>query len=279
MLGAVILAARIAAGQNSQIPSESLTGTPAAVFQAEPPVPPGPASPAGSDSGTLPEERAVSWKLLVPNVLQDQKNIWLFPAHVAEGRHWKPALGFVVGTAGLVALDPFEAPYFRSTSTYHTFNQVLSGRNTSIGMTLVPTTFYAAALVRHNKYDQHTSLLAGEAVLDSELLTELMKSADRRLRPADVPPNGNFSDTFFEGKGGLFSGRGSFPSGHAIAAFSIATVFANRYSRHRWVPWVAYGLAASVAFSRVTLQSHFTADVFAGAVFGYSISHYVVLRP
>jgi len=56
-------------------------------------------------------------------------------------------------------------------------------------------------------------------------------------------------------------------------------VFAHRYSRHRWVPCVAYGLAGAVGFSRITLQSHFTSDVFAGAVLGHSISHYAVLRP
>ena len=272
----VNLAVGTAASQTSLAPPGNFSATATAAPQAGPAFPPHDPFPSGS--GTFPEEGAVSWKLLAPNLLHDQKNIWLFPAHVAKGEHWKPALGFVVATAGLVALDPFEAPYFRSTSTYHTFNQAFSGGNTSMGTTIVPTAFYAVSLVRHNKYDQHTSLLVGEAVLDSELLTELMKSVDRRLRPADVPLQGNFSDTFFDGKGGLPSGRGSFPSGHTIAAFSIATVFANRYPRHRWVPWVAYGLAGLVAFSRVTLQSHFTSDVFAGAVLGYSISHYVVLQ-
>jgi membrane-associated phospholipid phosphatase len=37
-------------------------------------------------------------------------------------------------------------------------------------------------------------------------------------------------------------------------------------------------LAGLVGFSRVPLQSHFPSDVFAGAVLGYTISRYVVLR-
>jgi membrane-associated phospholipid phosphatase len=41
---------------------------------------------------------------------------------------------------------------------------------------------------------------------------------------------------------------------------------------------VAYGLAGLVGFSRVTLQSHFPSDVFAGAALGYVISHDIVLR-
>jgi membrane-associated phospholipid phosphatase len=68
------------------------------------------------------------------------------------------------------------------------------------------------------------------------------------------------------------------PSGHTIAAFSIATVFARRYGNHRWVPFVAYGLAGVVGFSRMTLSAHFASDVFMGAALGYSISRFAVLR-
>ena len=68
------------------------------------------------------------------------------------------------------------------------------------------------------------------------------------------------------------------PSGHTIAAFSIATVVARRYRKHRWVPFVAYGLAGVVGFSRMTLSAHFASDVFMGASLGYSISRFAVLR-
>lgn len=250
---------------------------PASVCQSGPPVPPDQASSAPPDSGNS-GERAVSWRLLIPNTLADQKNIWLSPANLVKGHYWKPVLGFAAATVGLLALDPSEASYFRTTSRFHTFDQVFSSTHTGIGMAVVPVGFYAAALVRHNTYDQHTSLLAGEAVLDSELLASVMKSTIRRLRPSEVPAGAGFTDTFTDAKGGFLSGQDSFPSGHAIAAFSIATVFANRYSRHRWVPWLAYGLAATVAFSRLPLQAHFSSDIFAGAVFGYAISRYVVLQ-
>lgn len=235
-------------------------------------------TPAGDPASGTPPERAVSWKGLAPNFLQDQKHIWLFPAHVAKGKHWKPAVAFVVGTVGLVSLDPLEAPYFRSTTAYHTFNQVFSTSHTEFVMAAVPATFYAASLLRHDAYDQHTTMFAAEAVLDSTLVETVMKLSFRRLRPVEVPKGANFWDTFTDAKGGLFSGQPGFPSGHSITAFSIATVFAERYSRHRWVPWVAYGLATAIGFSRVTLQAHFASDVFVGAVLGYSISHYVVLQ-
>src|SRR5579863_10089586 len=78
---------------------------------ASPSVPSLPNLPSGG--APVAADRQVSWKRLAPNVLSDQKPIWLFPVHVAQGRHWKPALGFVLGTAALVALDPHDSSYFR----------------------------------------------------------------------------------------------------------------------------------------------------------------------
>jgi membrane-associated phospholipid phosphatase len=68
------------------------------------------------------------------------------------------------------------------------------------------------------------------------------------------------------------------PSGHAIAAFSAATVLARRYGDHKWVPYVSYGVAALVGFSRITLSAHFVSDVFVGGALGYSVSRFAVLQ-
>jgi len=74
-------------------------------------------------------------------------------------------------------------------------------------------------------------------------------------------------------------GKGtSFPSGHALMSFSVATVFARRYRQHHWVPYVAYGLASVISFSRVTTGAHFPSDVFIGAALGYVIARYDVVR-
>jgi len=132
---------------------------------------------------------------------------------------------------------------------------------------------------RHDSYAEETALLAGEAYADSAIVDILMKAATRRLRPSDISPSGNFSDTFFESHVSPSGTSTSFPSGHAAAAFSVATVFANRYRRHRWVPWVAYGVASAISFSRVTTQSHFPSDVFLGAALGFTITEFAVLRP
>ena len=223
-------------------------------------------------------ERPISWKQLVPNIIQDQKPIWLFPVHVAQGKHLLPTAAFILTTAGLVVLDPHIAPYFRRTNSFADFNRTFSGAHTALGTELVPLAFYGVSLVRKDTYGQRTALYVAEAVADAEILTTVMKNVDRRLRPSDIPSYGDYSHTWFKSTGQVLSAPGGFPSGHTIAAFSVATVFANRYRKHRWVPYVAYGLAGFVGFSRVSLQSHFVSDVFAGAALGYVIAHNVTLR-
>ncbi len=176
-----------------------------------------------------------------------------------------------------MALDSRDTPFFRHTSAFSGFNQGFSGTNAIIGTLLFPTTFYALGWVRKDSYATQTSLLAGESLVDTAILTWVLKNATGRLRPYAIPEGGNYSDTWFETYRPPLNSNGSFPSGHTIAAFSVATIFARRYGNHRWVPWVAYSAATLVGFSRLTLQAHFPSDVFAGAAFGYFISRYVVM--
>lgn len=224
-------------------------------------------------------ERQVSWKTLPRNLLQDQKDIWLSPVHLAKGQHLLPALAITGVTGALIAADAQDTPYFRRTQRFEGYNDIFSGRNTSIAMAVVPASFLVVGHFRHDSYAEKTALLAGEAYADSAILGFAMKTATRRLRPSDIAPNGNFSDTFFNSSKPLSGVHTSFPSGHAAAAFSIATVFAHRYRRHRWVPWVAYGAAGAIGFSRVTTQAHFPSDVFLGAALGFTITEFSVLRP
>ena len=221
----------------------------------------------------------MSWKKLIPNVLSDQKRIWTFPVEARHKKQWIPAVGILAVTAGLIVADPHEAAYFRGTTAFdNNINKALPGGYASDGMVAAPFLLYGAGLLARDSKLKNTALLVGEAVGDSEVLATVLKDTTRRIRPAAIPPNGNFSDTWFESPGSALRGRGSFPSGHTIAAFSIATVVARRYGNHRWAPFVAYGLATAIAFSRLTLSAHFLSDVFMGAALGYSVSRFAVLR-
>jgi len=222
--------------------------------------------------------REVRWKMLPGNLLSDQKHIWLYPTQVVRGRHLWPTLAVVAVTAALIATDAQTAPHFRNTTAFNRFNSVFNSRGTDMGVLAAPVLLYAGGFFGRNSYARHTAILAGEAVGDSEILAVIAKDIDRRSRPSSYAPGASMSDSWFNATGSGLRSTGSFPSGHTIAAFSVATVIARRYPNQRWVPYVAYGLAAVVGFSRLTLSAHFPSDVFVGGALGYSISRFAVLQ-
>lgn len=227
---------------------------------------------------TNEQPRQVSWKLVVPNFFNDQKRIWLFPFHGAE-KHWVPTLAVSAVTVGLVALDPYTAPYFRRTHAFTGFNKAFTDPNTEKVFLGLPVVWYFGGLASHSSYAQQTAFFAGEALADVDFLAGVMRSVDGRLHPRDVVPyNGNYRDTWFKARGTYFN-RGSFPSGHTAGSFAIATIFARRYGRqHKWVPPLAYGLAFLGGASRITESAHFPSDVFLGGALSYAIARFVVLR-
>jgi len=234
---------------------------------------------AKSHGDDAPAERQTSWRRLPGDFLHDQKEIWLFPGQLAKGRHWLPTLAITGITAWLIEADPHAMPYFRNHARgLDDINDVFDAPITTGEVIAVPASLLVAGYVRHDPYQIDTSLLAGEAYADSAIVDLAIKAVTRRKRPSDVRPGAPFNDTFFSGGKSPFKGS-SFPSGHAAGVFSVATVVASRYHRHAWVPWVAYGFATAISFSRVTTLAHFPSDVFLGAALGYTITRYQVLAP
>lgn len=229
-------------------------------------------------SVVAPEDLEVSWRKMPMRFLHDQKDMWLFPVKLGEGKHWLPTAIIVGGTAAFIKEDPPLERKIRQTDLFSDYNRVMKSSISGGLITVVPVGFYALSLIRHDSYGQGTGLLAGEAVLDDTVLMVTLKAITRRARPSEFPPNGAYNDTFFATHNSLLGKGSSFPSGHAMMAFSVATVFAQRYRRHKWVPYVAYTLATAISFSRVTTGAHFPSDVFIGAATGFAIARFDVLR-
>jgi membrane-associated phospholipid phosphatase len=229
----------------------------------------------GSDA----TERQVTWGTLPKDFFHDQKGIWLFPLKLAKGHYWLPTLGVVGGTAGLIVADPHIMPYFRTHATnLDKLNDAFDPLITTGEVVSIPAVLMVSGYMRHDDYQVGTALLSAEAYADSAIVDLGIKAITRRKRPSDVPAGQSFNDTFFSGGKSPFKGS-AFPSGHAAGAFSVATVVASRYHNHRWVPWVMYGMATAVSFSRVTSSAHFPSDVFLGAALGYTITRFEVLKP
>jgi membrane-associated phospholipid phosphatase len=243
-----------------------------------------PDAPAPAATGTTPtdrtDERDVTWKTLPGDFLHDQKDIWaVFPGQLAHGHHWVPLLAVSGITAGLIYADPHIMPYFRShAKNIDKVNDVFDPLITTGEVVSIPVLLLAAGYARHDQYQVSTGLMCALAYGDSVVPNLVVKAITRRERPADVPTGRDYADTFFNGGKSPLKGS-SFPSGHATAAFSVATVVAYRYRNHKWVPWAAYGLASAIALSRIATQAHFPSDVFLGSSMGYAVARYQSVRP
>jgi membrane-associated phospholipid phosphatase len=231
-----------------------------------------------SHSAIAPEDLEVSWRKMPARFLHDEKDMWLFPTKLGERKTWISTAIIVGGTAAFIKADPSLERKVRQTDIFSDYNKVLKSSISGGLITVVPVGFYAISLLRHDSYGQGTALLAGEAVANDAVLMIVLKAITRRARPSEFPPNGAYNDTFFATHNSVLGKGSSFPSGHAMMAFSVADVFAQRYRHHKWLPYVAYTLATAISFSRVTTGAHFPSDVFIGAATGFAIARFDVLR-
>ena len=202
-------------------------------------------------------------KKLLSNIWLDQKAIWTSPFHVdkEEAAEW---LGLTAVTAALVVTDRRTSKVFENSS-----GQVSWGNHVSyIGSsyTLIPEVagFYLYGVLADNQKARETGVLGGEALIDSLIVVEVLKTAAGRNRPNATSNPGDF-----------FQGGASFPSGHSIASWALASVIAREYGDHKWVPYVAYGLAAVVGGARYAARQHYASDIFAGSAMGFFIGRYV----
>ncbi len=152
-----------------------------------------------------------------------------------------------------------------------------SWHNTSIdisdagvyGLSAAAGGIFVTGLVTHNEHATQTGIRSAEASIDSVILYAALKAILARQRPYTGPGEGKF-----------FSGNwtdGSFPSGHAAFAWTLATVMAREYPN--WpMRILMYGVATAVSTTRVTGGEHFPADVFAGSVLGFGVGTYVAHR-
>lgn len=254
--------------------------TPLSGMSAVPDEPPQAEKPRVDNTTGVPQREA-TWKSMPGDFLHDQKDLWTFPIRLFKGHALVPTAIVVGGTVALIYLDPHDAPYFRNhQKNWDKANDVFDPMITTGEVIALPAGLLTAGYIRHDTREVNTALLATEAYGDSVVINLAIKAITRRQRPSDVPPGGDFGDTFFNGGKSPLHGS-SFPSGHSTAVWSVATVVAERY-RHRgkpWIPVLAYTLATAISFSRITESAHFASDVWMGSAMGYTIAKYQTLKP
>jgi membrane-associated phospholipid phosphatase len=204
-------------------------------------------------------------------VLYDQHAIWTSPIHTAKSDiKWWMIFGTATGT--LIATDKWTVKQFPNSNAQVNLGNYTS--NLGAAYTLIPIAagFYFLGTAKSSEHFRETGLLSFEALVNTTIIETLIKAATDRARPLE----GNGKGGFWESTGPPWNA--SFPSGHAINTFALASVFAHEYHRTWWVRALAYGYAVTVVGARLAARKHFPGDVVAGGAMGWFIGDYVYAK-
>lgn len=170
---------------------------------------------------------------------------------------------FLAATGVLIAND--ESVLYQEPVAWHSTSRNISD-GALYGASAIAGGIYLTGLFTKNEHSQEVGIRTAEATVDSVILYGAMKAIFQRQRPYSGPGEGKF-----------FAGNwtnGSFPSGHAMFTWTLASTVAHQYHS---IPLdlALYGLASTVTVTRVTAGQHFPSDVFVGSILGYLIGDYV----
>jgi Capsule assembly protein Wzi/PAP2 superfamily len=197
---------------------------------------------------------SLGWRL-IKNFAQDQQAIWTVPAKFRPSdAEWLMPFGLAL--AGTLASDTeFSKHLSQSPSRLKDSNDFSNYGLAGLGA--LAGGLYLWGQITHDDHKKETGFLAGEAAADSLAVVYGFKYSFGRERPLTNDYQGNF-----------WSGDDSFPSEHAAAAWSIASVVAHEYPGP-FTQVLAYGMASAVSVSRLTAEKHFPTDVLVGAAIGW----------
>jgi membrane-associated phospholipid phosphatase len=219
--------------------------------------------PESTSANSVPAAKGGLPGQLVKDFAGDQVALWTSPKNLRLSD-----LPWIVPVSGLMAgMLVTDADFSRHSisqnlttqSHYNTLSNYLV-----YGMVGGAGAMWLLSYHNHNSHWRETGFLAGEAAIDSLVMTEAFKYAFRRDRPYQDNGNGDFFQ----------SGGTSFPSEHSTVAWSIASVIAHEYPS-TLTKILAYSAAGLVSYARLGAHKHFPSDVFAGALVG-QLSGYTV---
>lgn len=193
-------------------------------------------------------------------MLDDQKGMYAAPFK-RSNINWDVL--FLAGTGALLATDrriETHVPHSNFTLAQRTSNTGLISLAGSAGAVWV------YGIKADNLHAKETGVLEAETLANTFLVYAPMQLIAGRARPDE----GNGKGDFFQ----HHAFNTSFPAGHAMFTFSMATVLAHEYPKP-WVRVLAYGAASVVALSRFRARDHWASDTFVAAGLGYAIGSHI----
>jgi membrane-associated phospholipid phosphatase len=212
------------------------------------------------------DKEAVTLRKTPTNILKDQAAIWTSPVRV---RDRDLAILVPLGLATTVAITTDHQVMSSARLDDPSLNNHAATASNGLlgGFVAAPVIIYGLGHIHHDDHATEAGILAGEAMVDSLVVNEVLKAVSMRERPTVDNAKGKF----FQSSVGLDS---SFPSTHSIIAWSSAAVIASEYDGPM-TKITAYGLATGLSLSRVLARQHFPSDVLVGSAVGWLVGRYV----
>lgn len=223
-------------------------------------------SPAGAFhgfAGTVPADRP--GKAYLDQAVRDCKAVVVSPAQWGSGDFLK--LSAVLGTGLLLGFaDAGIQDWAQKQRTAASGN--ISGFFSHAGDGAYLSAFMAGLYLAGEAGGypglRRTALLGFESYLISGALVLGLKTLVGRARPSAGEGSCSFHPF------SLKSSRQSFPSGHSISAWTVASVLADQ-TENAILDAAVYSLAACASLSRIHDNKHWASDVFLGSALGYFI--------
>ena len=208
---------------------------------------------------TLPQAQTVSAKDLGPKqflrtIWSDQKVMWTSPFRMNGRQALTIALPLVAGTAGLIQADEDAAKWLPNTDDQVKWSKHVSQIGTIYTLGGIVGGTMLAGKKKNDQELFNVGKSSARALVDSIIISYGLKFATARERPLEN-----------DGQGRFWKGGDSFPSGHAIHSFAVATVVARSPKTPMWLKITSYTVATAVSLSRWGARKHFPSDIYAGA--------------
>ena len=196
----------------------------------------------------------------VKRILEDQKELYETPFKPANFKWDALELG---GTAALLASDRHIEKHIGT--AHYTFYQATSDvAIAGLGATLGAVWIWG--IKGDHPHAKETGVLELETLVNTFLIYTPMQLVAGRQRPGEGNGNGDFWKHH--------NINTSFPGGHAMFTFAMATVVSHEYPQ-KWVQALAYSAATIVTVTRFMARDHWSSDMFVGAALGIGIGSHI----
>lgn len=192
--------------------------------------------------------------------MEDQKALYEGPFKSSNFK-WDAVV--LAGTTGLLITDRRIESHI-GTAHYQFFQDTSNIAIGGLAATLAGVWMYGVKTEHHHA--RETGFLELETLVNTFLIYTPMQLIAARQRPGEGTGRGDFFKHH--------AINTSFPGGHAMFTFAMATVVSHEYSQ-KWVQALAYAAATAVSVSRFMARDHWASDMWVGSALGIGIGAHV----